>query len=147
MPNIGQSPGVPDVYLGFYMAPDETSDGCFIATAAYGTEMHPNLQYLRQYRDLVLLKTKAGSAFVQWYYSWSPAWAKWLKTQPMLQTVVRAILWPVVITLQILREIDSSYMLAAVVSVCLAMFMLSISVRSMSLVLVRLAGGMFAFKG
>ena len=123
-----------------------TLNGCFIATAAYGTEMHPNLQYLRQYRDLVLRKTKPGTAFVQWYYSWSPAWAKWLNTQPVLRTVVRATLWPVVVALQALRELDSSYTLAAAVTVCLGVLVLATSVRMAAHVILRVGGALFLSK-
>ena len=136
----------PVVYLGFYKLNPDDDDGCFIATAAYGTEMHPNLQYLRQYRDLVLRKTKPGAAFVQWYYSWSPAWAKWLNTQPVLRTVVRATLWPVVVALQALRELDSSYTLAAAVTVCLGVLVLATSVRMAAHVILRVGGALFLSK-
>jgi hypothetical protein len=40
----------------------ESDYRCFIATAAYGSELHPNICYLRQYRDLVLLKHPFGRA-------------------------------------------------------------------------------------
>ncbi len=69
---------------------------CFIATAAYGSYLAPEVRVLRQFRDGFLLTNRAGRAFVSWYYRVSPpiadiiseyAWARWM---------VRAALIPVV---------------------------------------------------
>jgi hypothetical protein len=50
--------------------------GCFMATAAYGSEMAPEVQELREFRDNVLLPTRAGgdffAAFYADYYRFSP---------------------------------------------------------------------------
>ena len=54
----------------------EGSGGCLIATAAHGTELAPQVQALREYRDGTLLATGAGSAsmssFSAAYYAFSP---------------------------------------------------------------------------
>tara|TARA_R110002094_G_C4841213_1_gene206237 strand:+ start:209 stop:661 length:453 start_codon:yes stop_codon:yes gene_type:complete len=50
---------------------------CFIATAVYG-EDHPNTEYLRRFRDQVLLASKLGSIAVGIYYRLSPAVANQL---------------------------------------------------------------------
>ena len=51
--------------------------GCLIATAAFGSEMAPQVQFLREIRDNTVLQTESGSAFMtgfnQFYYSFSPA--------------------------------------------------------------------------
>ncbi len=68
---------------------------CFIATAAYGTDLDPRLDTLRAFRDRILLKHSPGRAFVNWYYSWSPRAARWLWRKPAARAVVRAALVPV----------------------------------------------------
>ena len=49
--------------------------GCLIATAAFGSEMAPQVQFLRELRDDTVLQTESGSAFMtgfnQFYYSFS----------------------------------------------------------------------------
>ena len=50
--------------------------GCLIATAAFGSELAPQVQLLREIRDNTVLQTKSGSIFMtgfnQLYYSFSP---------------------------------------------------------------------------
>lgn len=46
--------------------------GCFIATAAFGTAMHADVDCLRQYRDRVLLQHRLGRVLVALYYRVSP---------------------------------------------------------------------------
>ena len=54
---------------------EEEGGGCLIATAAYGSEMSPQVQMLREIRDNQLMNTEAGSAFMgtfnSVYYSFS----------------------------------------------------------------------------
>ena len=54
-------------------SPDSNSGGgggggCFIATAAFGTPMEPRIKVLHEFRDNVLLKSRAGKIFVNYYY-------------------------------------------------------------------------------
>jgi len=50
--------------------------GCLIATAAYGSELAPQVQFLREIRDSTIMSTTSGSTFMtgfnQLYYSFSP---------------------------------------------------------------------------
>jgi len=66
--------------------------GCFIATAAYGTPTTEQIDVLREFRDVVLLKSKMGSQFVALYYRLSPPIADFIAGNEVLRTLVRELL-------------------------------------------------------
>jgi len=66
--------------------------GCFIATAAYGTPTAKQIDVLREFRDMVLLKNTIGSQFVALYYRFSPPVADFIAGNELLRTVVREFL-------------------------------------------------------
>src|SRR5215218_2459286 len=72
--------------------------GCLIATAAFGSELTPQVQYLRYFRDHYIMSTASGSAFMNTfnsiYYSFSPQVADYEREQPWLQVSVKAALYP-----------------------------------------------------
>ena len=68
---------------------------CFIATAAYGTSFESHLGAFRNFRDSVLLKSAAGAALVDLYYTNSPAVADVVADHPAPAFAVRAVLTPV----------------------------------------------------
>lgn len=71
--------------------------GCFIATAAYGTDTAEQLDVLRGFRDKVLLQDPLGSKFVSFYYRVSPPVADFIAEHSLLRTVVReALIDPIV---------------------------------------------------
>ena len=72
--------------------------GCFIATAAYGTAMHPHLDGLRNFRDRFMLTNGAGRAMVKFYYRYSPPIADYIAERGWLKTMVRGLLAPIVYT-------------------------------------------------
>jgi hypothetical protein len=74
----------------------EVISGCFIATAAYGSPMAPQIQVLRDFRDQCLLTNLVGEALVDFYYQISPPIAEFITEHPALKPVVRAGLVPAV---------------------------------------------------
>jgi len=66
--------------------------GCFIATAAYGTATAEQIDVLREFRDVVLLESTAGSQFVALYYQLSPPVADFIAGNELLRTLVRELL-------------------------------------------------------
>jgi hypothetical protein len=69
---------------------------CFIATAAYGSALEPEVLTLRKFRDRYLLTNGPGQAFVDWYYRVSPPAAAFIAEHESLKTAVRWGLTPVV---------------------------------------------------
>jgi hypothetical protein len=69
---------------------------CFIATAAYGSGLAPEVAVLREFRDDHLLTNRPGKAFVEWYYSISPPIAAFIAEHEAIKTGVRWGLAPIV---------------------------------------------------
>ena len=65
---------------------------CFIATATYGTPTAEQINVLREFRDVALLKSTVGSQFVALYYRLSPPIANFIARSDLLRTLVRELL-------------------------------------------------------
>ncbi len=72
----------------------EGGGGCFIATAAYGSPLAPQVQLLREFRDRYLLTNSAGRMFVGLYYELSPPLAELITRSDVLRAIVRLGLVP-----------------------------------------------------
>ncbi len=67
---------------------------CFIATAAYGSALAPEVRAFRRFRDEVLLAVPGGSALVSVYYRYSPPLAAVIAHSPVLRSAARFVLAP-----------------------------------------------------
>ena len=89
--------------------PYSSDGGCLIATAAFGSEMAPQVQRLREIRDGVVMQTESGAAFMasfnQLYYSFSPGVADLERQHPAFKELVRVAITPMLASLSILDHI------------------------------------------
>ncbi len=79
--------------------PSGGGGGCFIATAAYGSYLHPKVQLLRDLRDQHLLTNVPGRAFVSLYYRLSPPMADFIARHDTLRLAARLMLTPLVLAI------------------------------------------------
>ena len=73
----------------YWEGPTDIGCGCFIATAAYGTDTARELDILREFRDTVLLPDSLGARFVSLYYRTSPPVAGFISRYEVLRAAVR----------------------------------------------------------
>jgi uncharacterized protein YjbI with pentapeptide repeats len=69
---------------------------CFIATAAYGSALAPQVEVLRNFREERLRPRKSGRIFIRGYERLSPPLADFISRRPLLRKLVRGLLAPVV---------------------------------------------------
>jgi endoglucanase Acf2 len=74
----------------------DDSYNCAIATAAYGSPLHPYVRTLRAFRDSVLMRHATGRSFVAWYYRVSPPIAETIRNSTPLRLGARAVLIPLI---------------------------------------------------
>lgn len=99
---------IPTETASFTVTVGKTSqpkNGCLIATAAFGSELAPQVQFLREYRDDTIMSTAVGSSFINAfnavYYTFSPTVADIESDNPILQEIVRDGITPLLGILQI----------------------------------------------
>jgi len=84
--------------------------GCLIATAAFGSELSPQVQFLREIRDNTVLQTESGTNFMagfnQFYYSFSPTVADYERENPTFKEAVKLTLTPMLTSLTLLHYAD-----------------------------------------
>jgi hypothetical protein len=78
----------------------EAKKGCIIATATYGSELSPEVQFLRGFRDNTVLNTFAGRNFMTifntWYYSFSPRVASIITVNEAIRVFMKIFLYPLI---------------------------------------------------
>lgn len=90
---------------------DSEGGGCLIATATYGSEMTPQVQFLREIRDNQLMSTDSGMSFLtgfnEFYYSFSPYIADLQRENPAFKELVKLGITPLLSSLSIMSLADS----------------------------------------
>lgn len=69
-----------------------TTKGCFIATAAYGSSLAPQVTLLSQFRDVKLKPNPLGRGIIRIYERYSPPLADWIAERPTMRLWVQRIL-------------------------------------------------------
>ena len=89
---------------------ESAGGGCLIATAAFGSEIAPQVQFLREIRDNTVMTTQSGTAFMtgfnQFYYSFSPYVADYERENPVFKEAVKVTLTPMLTSLTLLNYVD-----------------------------------------
>jgi hypothetical protein len=84
--------------------------GCLIATATFGSELAPQVQFLREIRDNTVLQTESGTNFMagfnHFYYSFSPAIADYERENHAFKEAVKITLTPLLTSLTLLQYAD-----------------------------------------
>ena len=73
----------------FTISNNTQSNGCYIATAVYGSYDCPEVWTLRRFRDNTLAETWYGMGFITIYYAISPTLVKWFGNTTWFKTLWR----------------------------------------------------------
>jgi len=88
----------------------EEGGGCLIATAIFGSELAPQVQFLREIRDNTVLTTASGTSFMttfnSFYYLFSPAVADLERQNPVFKEAVKITITPLISSLSLLQYVD-----------------------------------------
>ena len=80
------------------------------AALLLGSEMAPQVQFLREIRDNTVLQTQSGTSFMTafntFYYTFSPAIADYERENPVFKEAVKVGLTPLLTSLTILNYVD-----------------------------------------
>jgi peptide/nickel transport system substrate-binding protein len=106
-----------------------SSPQCVIATATYGSEISPEVQFLREFRDQDIMNTMAGREFMTvfhvWYYSFSPNIASVIANNPMMQSIFKVLLYPLIGILHLSAATYTGFNFNSEIAVVMAGFMAS----------------------
>jgi len=104
--------------------PTPPPGGCLVATATYGSELSPEVQFLRGFRDQQVLSTFAGSEFMKafnaWYYSFSPSAASFIANNPTVRAAMKILLYPLVGILHLSASAYAVFNFNPELAVCVA---------------------------
>jgi len=95
------------------LTPTPTPNGrCVVATATYGSELAPEVVYMRHVRDDMVGSNKVGGMLVSgwnaFYYSWSPPIAQLIDTYDSAKPIFRVLLLPLVGTVHLTALVYST---------------------------------------
>jgi len=90
---------------------EDVDRGCIIATSTYGSELTPEVQFLRGFRENTVYSTFAGTSFMavfnSFYYSWSPSVAGQIWQSESLQSIGRVLISPLLGILHVSTMVNS----------------------------------------
>lgn len=96
---------------------------CVIATAAFGSELSPEIQFLRQFRDEKVMSTLGGRMFMTTfnaaYYSFSPCVAAYVAERSWIALTVRIMIYPLISMLRLTSLAFDSFPVGAEIGVLL----------------------------
>ncbi|MEM2960728.1 MAG: CFI-box-CTERM domain-containing protein, partial [Candidatus Bathyarchaeia archaeon] len=103
---------------------------CIIATVTFGSELAPEVNFLREFRNNMILKTYAGSrfyvAFDAFYYSWSTPVATFIQGNEGIKLFTKILIYPLIGSLQLTAYMVMSWFtLAPEVAAVIAGFIAS----------------------
>lgn len=114
--------------------------GCLVATAAYGSDMAPEVACMRHVRDEMIGSSRIGGLLVggwnAFYYSWSPSVAEIITENSQVAPIFRFMLIPLVWTIHVTAF---TYAVLACVDVSLASvisFLVAVSLSLLSYVII-----------
>jgi hypothetical protein len=114
---VAACPNCRTPYFYSYLTPEQRAQfnrqrlatGCFIATAAMESHLHPHVQSLRNFRDSILLKSRHKDSFenlLRFYYRFSPPVARIMSKHKSLKFLLRyTIVYPVVFGIKMVLPI------------------------------------------
>ncbi|WP_342129796.1 CFI-box-CTERM domain-containing protein [Hydrogenophaga sp. OTU3427] len=79
---------------------------CFVATVAYGDCDHPDVKFLRWYRDKILATSFLGRSFIHTYWAIGPKIAKAISPHASLRSKAKTVISYIVKKLQIRHQSD-----------------------------------------
>jgi hypothetical protein len=65
---------------------------CFVATASYMDPAHPDVVFLRSFRDNFLVNYKVGLRFINWYWTYGPKLATFVSKQEFIRKISKSTL-------------------------------------------------------
>ena len=103
---------------------ESTPSRCLIVTAAYESEIAWPVQFLKSFRDEYVLKTISGRAFIdifnKFYYSWSPEVAKLEWKYPILRSLIKVLLYPLIGSLMVSYSVYNALSLVPELAILIA---------------------------
>ncbi len=95
---------------------------CFIATAAFGSEMNQKVQLLRNFRNQFLAPHWLGRKLVKTYYKLSPPLAQWISKHEGARIMARSILWPLIYWAELSLKFGWIFLILSFFSLSLIVF-------------------------